>query len=63
MMEFSRMWLFYAAMIGVPILMFLIAILSYFTVFDPLKYLLGILLGIGSLIYGALGFREVFIHG
>jgi len=61
--ESKRMRFFYAAMIGVPLLMFLIAVLSFFTVFDPLKYVLGLLLGFGCIVMGALGFREVFMHG
>lgn len=55
--------LFYAAMAGVPILLWLIAILSSTHSYQALRYALGILLGIGSIIFGVIGFRDVFLHG
>ena len=63
MMENRKMAVFYAAMVGIPVLMLLILVLSYFSVFGAVKYALGILLGLACIAYGVLGFREVFMHG
>lgn len=57
------MSLFYGAMAGVPILLWLVAMLSPFPQYHDLRFMLATLAGIGSIVFGVIGFREVFVHG
>jgi ABC-type phosphate transport system permease subunit len=61
--EFRKMMVFYGAMAGVPVLLWLIAMSSPFPQLHMIRYVLGILVGIGSIIFGILGYREVFTRG
>lgn len=63
MKGFNIMFFFYGAMAGVPILLVLAALLSPFPQWSLLREILFILIGIGSIIYGVIGFKEVFGHG
>ena len=60
MKEYKKMMFFYGAMAGVPILLWLIAVMSPFPQLHLIRYVLGILAGIGSIVFGILGYREVF---
>ena len=53
----------YVAMIGVPVLMLLVALNAALIHLATLQTILLILIGAGSLIFGAVGIREVFVHG
>ena len=63
MSAFRYMLFFYAAMVGVPVLLWLIAVLSPVSGTALLRLVLSLLAGIGSIIFGIVGFREVFVHG
>jgi len=60
---FKIMMFFYGSMIGVPLLLWIVSILSALDIFLTVRIVLGILIAIGSIIFGAAGIREVFIHG
>lgn len=60
---FKYMALFYAAMIGVPVLLMFMAFSSVFPQLDGIRYVLMVLIGLGSLAFGIVGFKEVFMHG
>jgi hypothetical protein len=53
----------YLAMIGVPVLMVLLALNSALLHLGTVQTVLLILIGAGCLMYGAIGIREVYIHG
>lgn len=63
MSGFWVMSLFYAAMAGVPILLWIISLLSPYPQYHDIKVILATLAGIGSIVFGVIGFREVFVHG
>ena len=54
---------FYGAMTAIPALLFLIAVLSSFQALFWLRDIFAVLLGIGSIVFGVIGFWEVFLHG
>lgn len=54
---------FYATMVGIPILLLLITLLSPFPSLISLRNIFGALLGIASIIFGVVSFWEVFLHG
>lgn len=57
------MFFAYITMIGVPVLLLVLAGAALFTA-PPLMFLiLLILIAVGCIIYGAIGIREVFVHG
>jgi hypothetical protein len=57
------MFLDYVAMIGVPVLMVLLALNAAFVHEGTVQTVLLLLIGAGCLVYGAVGVREVFVHG
>ncbi len=69
MSGFETMRFFYGAMIGVPVLLWLVAVISLVYAFFPVQLfpiildVFAFLLGVASLVYGILGFWEVFMHG
>ena len=69
MKEFKKMMFFYGAMAGMPVLLWLVAVLLLVTAFFP-SYLIAVLieaftflLGIAALTFGIVGFWEVFMNG
>ncbi len=63
MSAFKMASLFYAAMAGVPVLLWLIAVTSPLQQLQLLREVLATLAGIGMLVFGIIGLREVFMHG
>ncbi len=63
MSAFKMTSLFYAAMAGVPVLLWLIAVTSPLQQLQLLREVLATLAGIGMLVFGIIGLREVFMHG
>lgn len=63
MKGFKMMAFFYAAIAGVPLLLLFIAFTSPLPQLHILRELFLALAGIGSIVYGIISFREVFIHG
>ncbi len=63
MKGFRLMMPFYVSMAGVPVLLWLIAALSPFPQLHTIRVALAVLAGIGSIIFGVIGYREVFVHG
>ncbi len=65
---FSIARFFYAAMVGLPVFLWLIAMLLLVNAFFPsyiTAYIIDIfafLLGLASLVFGVVGFWEVFMH-
>ncbi len=53
----------YVAMMGVPVLLLLLALDAAVIHSGVLGTVLKVLIGAGCLVYGAIGIREVFIHG
>ena len=53
----------YLAMMGVPVLLVLLALCALLGVRGGVQTVLLILIAAGAVVYGALGIREVFIHG
>ncbi len=67
MSGFNIMAMFYGSMIAVPLMLWIISI-SYalpfsYSQLQALRMVLAALVGIGSIIYGVIGFKEVFAHG
>ena len=62
MSGFNSMVFFYGALIVVPLMLWIIAITSQYNQFAELRVALAILAGIGSIIFGVIGFKEVFSH-
>jgi hypothetical protein len=63
-MKGSQLMLFsYLTMIGVPILLWIISVTSPVPQTASLREALAVLVGIGSIVFGAVGMREVFLHG
>jgi hypothetical protein len=67
MKGFRLMAMFYGSMMAVPAMLWIISI-SYALPFpylqmQLLRTVLAALVGIGSIIYGVIGFKEVFAHG
>ena len=63
-MKASRLMIFfYGGMFLVPLLMFVIAVTYAFPELYGLRQALAVLAGIGIIVYGALGYIEVFAHG
>ena len=54
---------FYGGMFLVPLLMFIIAITYQFHGLYEAREVLSVLSGIGIIVYGVLGYIEVFAHG
>ncbi len=63
MTGFNLMAPFYASMTVVPLLMWVIAVISPVPGLSWLRLDLAVLVGIGSVAFGVIGFREVFVHG
>ncbi len=63
MSAFKMASLFYAAMAGVPVLLWLIAVTSPLQQHQLLREVLATLAGIGMLVFGIIGLWEVFMHG
>jgi hypothetical protein len=53
----------YLTTMGVPVLLLLMALDAAVIHSDVLGIILRMLIGAGSLLYGAIGIREVFVHG
>jgi hypothetical protein len=53
----------YLVTMGVPVLLLLLALDAMVIHSGILGTVLKILIGVGSLVYGAIGIREVFVHG
>ena len=53
----------YLTMMGVPVLLVLLALDAAVIHSGALAAILRILIGAGCLVYGAVGIREVFVHG
>ncbi len=62
MSAFKSMSFFYMALMAVPIMLWIIAVTSPYPQFHILRVILAVLSGIGSIIFGLIGFNEVF-HG
>ncbi len=60
---FRLMFFNYAAMMGVPVLMLLLAVLPLLGAPAVLRVIVLALIALGSLVYGAIGIREAFVHG
>jgi hypothetical protein len=60
---FRYMMFFYGAMAGVPVLLWLLSVLSAIDTANIAKIFLGFLIAIGSIIFGVVGIKEVFVHG
>lgn len=63
MSAFRYMMFFYAAMVGVPLLLWIISISYAVPGLEWLRVVLAALAGIGSIVFGVVGFKEVFVHG
>jgi hypothetical protein len=63
MSAFKIMALFYGALMLVPIMLWIIAVTSPDPQFSGLRFVLALLVGIGSIVFGVIGFKEVFVHG
>ena len=59
---FKTMFFFYGAVVLVPFMLWVIAITSPYPQYHTLRVALAALSGIGAIIYGIIGFNEVF-HG
>ena len=53
----------YVAMIGAPVLMIVLALNAALVHSGVLQTVLLVLIGAGCVVYGAVGIREVFVHG
>ncbi len=53
----------YLGMIGVPVLLLLLALSALLFPAALVQRILLILIAAGSAVYGAVGIREVFVHG
>jgi hypothetical protein len=53
----------YAAMMGVPVLLVLLALSSLVFPGGGIRTVLLILIAAGALVYGAIGIREAYVHG
>ncbi len=53
----------YLTMMGVPVLLVLLALDAAVIHSGALEIALRILIGVGSIVYGAVGIREAFVHG
>ncbi|MEM0075002.1 MAG: hypothetical protein QXG05_03135 [Nitrososphaerota archaeon] len=63
-MRASRIMLLeYIAMLGVPVLLLIEVILTPFQGIAALRTAIIILIALGSVIYGAIGLRDVYIRG
>ncbi len=59
---YRGMMFFYGAMAGVPLLIWLVAMLSPFPQFFFIRAVLLALAGFGSIVFGVFGYMEVFVH-
>lgn len=57
------MLFFYGAMVGVPILLLITAFISPISQLFALREVFAALIGIGSIVYGIVSLKEVFLHG
>ncbi len=62
MSAFKSMAFFYGALAVVPVMLWIIAITSPYPQFHLLRVALAALSGIGAVVFGIIGFNEVF-HG
>jgi len=53
----------YLTMMGVPVLLVLLAVCALFGVRGGVQAILLVLIAAGAVVYGAIGIREVFVHG
>jgi hypothetical protein len=53
----------YLGMIGVPVLLLLLAVAALAFPSPVVTRVLLILIGAGSVVYGAIGIREIYVHG
>ncbi len=53
----------YLTMMGVPVLLVLLAVAALIGARGAVQTVLLILIAAGAVVYGAVGMREVFIHG
>ena len=53
----------YLTMMGVPVLLVLLAVAALLGVRGSVQTILLVLIAAGAVVYGAIGIREVFIHG
>lgn len=65
---FKTMIMFYGAMISLPVLLLvfaLVTLLSHFlnsNIIYELEYIIIALIGIGSLVFGIIGIKQVYLH-
>lgn len=63
-MRASRiMFLSYVGMVGVPLLLWLIAVASPFHGTLTFREVLGVLVALGSIVFGVIGVRDAYIRG
>ena len=62
MSAFKMMFFFYGALALVPLMLWVIAVTSPYPQFHLLRVVLSVLSGIGAIVFGLIGFNEVF-HG
>jgi hypothetical protein len=63
-MRASRvMLLSYLGMVGVPILLWLIAIMSPLNQTATAREVLGFLAALGAIVFGVVGIRDAYVHG
>lgn len=60
---FRLMFFNYAAMMGVPVLMLVLAVLPLLGLPGVVRTVVVGLIALGCLVYGVIGFREAFLHG
>lgn len=62
-MKASQVMFFgYLTMMGVPLLLWLLAVTSTLGL-NTLSYILSFFIAVGSVVYGAVGIREIYMHG
>lgn len=62
MSAFKTMVLFYGSLMLVPFMLWVIAVISPYPQYHLLRMVLAALSGIGAIVFGVVGFNEVF-HG
>ncbi len=59
----NGMMFFYGAMAGVPLLLWLVAMLSPYPQYHVVRLAFIALAAVGSIVFGIMGYKEVFSHG
>lgn len=63
MTSYKLMSLSYLTMIGVPLLLWIAAVASGFAGTQTLREVLEILIGIGAIVFGVMGIKELYLTG